>query len=741
MNRLRIAGVATVVGLALLAGKAGVVYGAEKDGHAAPAPQGPPQAGQTQDPMKMFTTEVRPVLAQNCYKCHTSEAMGGLRVDSREALLKGGDSGPALVAGNPDGSLLIQAVVQNGDLKMPPRGHKLSDSEIALLTRWVKDGAVWDSNEAATPVVATLTTVSAKGSGGEEFFETKVRPVIAENCGSCHQARAAGGLSMGSREGLLKGGDSGPAIDLANPDKSLMLSAVHQTGDLKMPPKGNKLTDEQIADLTQWIKIGAPWPASAVALQPAGKQITDENRAWWSFQPLKAPAIPTGKDAGWAKTDIDRLVLAKLDAKGLKPNPQADRRTLIRRATLDLTGLPPTDAEVQAFLADKDANAYEKVVDRLLASPRYGERWGRHWLDVARYGDDDIRGLDPRGRGYMPLDGAYVYRDWVIRAVNADVTYDKFVKMQLAGDLMEKNPTPDELEATSFLGGAPWIWDQAEPLQGRADERNERIDAVTRGYLGLTVACARCHDHKYDPVLAKDYYALGGVFASSTYKEYNFVPDSEVTYWHERFDRANKIDEQVQAYNKTAGEQLSKALASQSTNYMVAAWRVSGKPKMKLEDVAERDRLDPEQLERWVKFLGKKQTFYPYLHEWQMMVAQGGSEDQAKYLGESFQNLIVDLELEQAKIVEENDKIKAKAGVPTTRKKEAKPNEFDTYDEFCPGCTLELKVMTPERANLYSDLFVRSLNSDSEGRGEPGLFSYRGWGLRRRLGTARAAPT
>lgn len=722
MKRMYLAGTVVLAGLSLILGRAGVVYGAAQAGDG---------------PGKQFTTQVQPILAQNCYKCHTSEAMGGLRLDSREAMLKGGDSGPSLVPGDPEKSLLIQAIRQSGDLKMPPRGHKLQATEIATLEAWVKAGAIWGGNAAATPVVMHLPAAAAKGSAGEEFFETKIRPVLAERCGTCHQARAAGGLSMGSREGLLKGGESGPAIDLTAPDKSLLLTAVHQTGDLKMPPKGDKLTDAQIADLAEWIKMGAPWPASSVAIVPtaAGKQITDENRSWWSFQPLHAPTIPTTQNA-WAKTDIDRLVLAKLDAKGLKPSAPADRRTLIRRATLDLTGLPPTDADVQAFLADKDPKAYDKVVDRLLASPRYGERWGRHWLDVARYGDDDIRGLDPRGRGYMPLDGAYVYRDWVIRAVNSDLPYNQFVIMQLAGDLMSKNPTPDELEATSFLGAAPWIWDQAEPLQGRADERNERIDAVTRGYLGLTVACARCHDHKYDPVLAKDYYALGGIFASSTYKEYNFVPDSEVTYWHQKFDRANKIDETVQTYNKTAGEQLGKALAAQSSNYMVAAWRVSGKPKMKAEDVAEKDRLDPEQLDRWVKFLAKKQTFYPYLHDWQMMIAQGGSEDQARFLGDSFQTMVVDLELEQAKIVEENDKIKAKAGVPVLRKKEAKPNEFDTYDEFCPGCTLELKVMTPERANLYSDLFVRSLSSDSEGRGEPGLFAYRGWGLRRRLGTA-----
>ena len=397
------------------------------------------------------------------------------------------------------------------------------------------------------------------------------------------------------------------------------------------------------------------------------------------------PPSPRQKTQPGTKTDVDRLVYAKLEAKGLKPAAPADRRTLIRRATLDLTGLPPTEEEVTAFEADKDPKAYEKVVDRLLASPRYGERWGRHWLDVARYADDDIRGLDPRGRGYMPLDGAYVYRDWVVKAINSDITYDQFIRMQLAGDLMSKNPTHDELEATSFLGEGPWIWDQAEPVQGRADERNERIDAVTRGMLGLTVACARCHDHKYDPILAKDYYALGGVFASTTYKEYSMVPEVEVSYWHQKFEKADKFDEAQQDFNKTAGAQLSRALAAQASPYMVAAWRVSGKPKMKVDEVADRDKLDPEQLERWVKFLAKKQSFYPNLHDWQMMIAQGGTEDQAKYLGDAFQETILDLEQEQKTIEEENDKIKAKTGVPTRRKKRPSPTSSTPTTSSAPA--------------------------------------------------------
>ncbi len=746
----RMVGACTIATLGFAVSSFTTVHGQEKSATAAPAAQSATGRAQTpaptesnEDNTQFFTQKVRPVLAQNCYKCHTEEAAGGLRLDSHAGLMKGGDTGPAIVPGVPNKSLLISAVMQTGDLKMPPKGGKLTDGDIANLVEWVKRGGTWDSAEATMPV-ATLTSAEAKGTPGADYFENKVRPILVTSCGSCHQDRAAGGLSMTSRASLIKGGDSGPAIAPGDPEKSLLLTAVHQTGELKMPPKGEKLNSDQIAVLTEWIRMGAPWPATTAAPMVAqGKQITDEMRHWWSFMPLVDPPVPAIKDAAlkeWAKTDIDHFVLAKLEEKGMKPAPMADKRTLIRRATLDLTGLPPTSEEIEAFEKDNAPDAFAKVVDRLLASKEYGERWGRHWLDVARYGDDDIRGLDPRGRGYMPMDGAWVYRDWVIKQINDDLPYDQFVKRQLAGDLMSPHPTPDDLKGTGFLGGAPWIWDQAEPLQGRADERNERIDAVTRGFLGLTVACARCHDHKYDPILAKDYYALGGIFASSDYKEYAFVPEPEIDYWREKFKEANAQDEAAFDYGRKETEMLAKAYAAQTSKYMVAAWKVAGKPKMKVQDAADGAQLDPEMLDRWVAFLAKKPLFYPYLKEWQAMIAEGGTEDQAKYLADSFQKRVIDLEIEEKAIEDENDKIKAKAGVPTEREKDVKPNQFDTYDEFCPGCTLELKVMSTEKANLYEDLFLRQLGTGIfDERGLPGLFVFRGWELQRRLGPAEQA--
>ncbi len=704
---MRILGACVVATIGLATVTFTTVHGQDKTAASASAQTAAP-TDSNEDNTQFFTQKVRPVLAQNCYRCHTSEASGGLRLDSHEAVLKGGDSGPAIVPGVPDKSLLIEAIRQTGDLKMPPKGVKLTDGDIANLAEWVKRGGTWDSAEAAMPV-ATLTSAEAKGAPGADYFENKVRPILVNSCGTCHQARAAGGLSITSRAELLKGGDSGPAVAPGDPEKSLLLIAVHQTGTLKMP-KGGKLTADEIGVLTEWIRMGAPWPQTAAPTVVAGKQITDEMRHFWSFMPLVDPPVPPIKDPalkGWAKTDIDHFVLAELEEKGLKPAPMADKRTLLRRATLDLTGLPPTPEEIEAFKKDNSADAFAKVVDRLLASRQYGERWGRHWLDVARYGDDDIRGLDPRGRGYMPMDGAWVYRDWVIKQINDDLPYDQFVKRQLAGDLISAHPTAEDLKGTGFLGGAPWIWDQAEPIQGRADERNERIDAVTRGFLGLTVACARCHDHKYDPILAKDYYALGGVFASSNYKEYAFMPDSEIEYWRQQFKDANDKDKAAQQFSMDETQMVAKAYAAQTSKYMVAAWKVAGKPKMKVQDAADAAQVDPEMLDRWVAFLAKKPLFYPYLKEWQAMIAEGGTEDQAKYLADSFQSRVTDLEIEEKAIEDENDKIKAKAGVPTEREKDVKPNEFDTYDQFCPGCTLELKVMSTENANLYEDLFLR----------------------------------
>jgi hypothetical protein len=305
---------------------------------------------------------------------------------------------------------------------------------------------------------------------------------------------------------MLKGGETGPAIVPGDPEKSLLIKAVRYTdADLQMPPKGKKLTEAQIADLEAWVKMGAPHPRIATAAQQNWK---DSSKSHWAWQPVKDPAVPNVKGTTWPKNPIDNFILAKLEENNLKPAQPADKRTLIRRATFDLIGLPPTPQEVEDFVKDDSADAFAKVVDRLLASPHYGERWGRHWLDVARY--SDTRGQIRRQQENEDFLFAWTYRDYVIRSFNEDKPYNVFIVEQLAADKLPataRNPT--KLAALGFLT-------VGDRFMGMANDIiNDRIDVVTKGFLGLTVSCARCHDHKFDPIPTKDYYSLRGIFASS----------------------------------------------------------------------------------------------------------------------------------------------------------------------------------------------------------------------------------
>jgi hypothetical protein len=342
-----------------------------------------------------------------------------------------------------------------------------------------------------------------------DFFENKVRPVLADHCYKCHSTKAEklkGGLLLDSREAVLKGGDSGPALVPGDPDKSLLIKAVRYTdADLQMPPKGNKLTEQQVNDLVAWVKMGAPDPRTQTAAQREWK---DPGEKHWAWQPVQKPPAPTVSAASWCKTPIDNFIVAKLEDKGMKPSAMADKRTLIRRAYFDLTGLPPKPDEVEAFANDNSPDAFEKVIDRLLASPHYGERWGRHWLDTARYADTkgEIRRQieDPN----YPF--AWTYRDYVIRAFNEDKPYNIFVAEQIAADkLSTSTQNRSNLAALGFLT----IGERFQGMQH--DIINDRIDVITKGFLGLTVTCARCHDHKFDPIPQKDYYSMHGIFASS----------------------------------------------------------------------------------------------------------------------------------------------------------------------------------------------------------------------------------
>ena len=336
----------------------------------------------------------------------------------------------------------------------------------------------------------------------EDFFTGSVQPLLSRSCLSCHnQKLRSSGLALDARQDILTGGNRGPAITAGSPDSSLMIQAVEHTGDLKMPPDG-KLSGQQIAVLRRWIEQGAVWPSSASAAKDRA------GRDHWAFQQPSHATPPKVRHARWVRNPLDRFILAKLEAEGIAPSSEADRATLLRRVSLDLTGLPPNADELREFLNDRSSKAYEKVVDRLLASPHYGERWGRRWLDLARYADSD---------GYTIDDPRHIwpYRDWVIDALNRDMPFDQFTIEQIAGDLLP-NPTEDQLIATGFHRNTP------SNYEGGIDHEQYRVEAVadrvaTTGavFLGLTLGCARCHDHKYDPIQQKEFYQLFAYFNST----------------------------------------------------------------------------------------------------------------------------------------------------------------------------------------------------------------------------------
>ncbi len=448
------------------------------------------------------------------------------------------------------------------------------------------------------------------GTPPEEYFERRVRPVLLEHCFSCHGAgKQRGGLRLDSRSAILKGGDSGPAVRPGDPEQSLLVRAVRRSGDLAMPPK-NPLKPDAVEALAAWVKMGAPWPAAAVA-----DTTTDAWKRHWAFQPLRDPPLPAVKDTAWGHTSVDPFVLARLEAVGLAPSAPADKRTLIRRATFDLLGLPPTPEEVAAFEADAAPDAFARVVDRLLASPHYGERWGRHWLDVARYADT---------KGYVffeesPFPWAYTYRDWVIRAFNEDLPYDQFVLQQLAADQLPLGTDRRPLCALGFLtlGG--------RFMNNVQDVLDDRIDVVTRGLLGLTVSCARCHDHKFDPIPSADYYSLYGVFASCVEPP---VPplfaEPPQTPEYARFRKELETREKMlEDYRRARHAEVTSGARTRVAEYLLAAHAARDQPItdefMLLADVGD---LNPAMLKRWQAYLARtREGHHPVLAPWHRFAA------------------------------------------------------------------------------------------------------------------------
>jgi hypothetical protein len=422
------------------------------------------------------------------------------------------------------------------------------------------------------PAVANIPTAEQI-----RFFEANIRPLLVVHCLKCHgEKKQWAGLRLDSREALLNGGDSGAAIVPGKPDKSLLIRAVRQVDDdLKMPPK-DRLTKRQIAALVRWVKMGAQFPETTRA---AGR-MRDPNH--WAFHPPAKPPVPAIKNPKWPQSALDHFILAKLEAAGLSPSTRADKRTLIRRVTFDLIGLPPTPDEINAFLADNSANAFVRIVDRLLASPQYGERWGRHWLDVARYADSN--GLDEN----VAHGNAWRYRDYVVTAFNRDKPFDQFVIEQLAGDLLpfkSEAQQHEQLIATGFLSIGPKVLAETDEAKMRMDIIDEQLETTGRAFLGLTLGCARCHDHKFDPIATADYYALAGIF-KSTLSMRKYI---KVAEWHENLlpsaaATAKKADFDANVATKKAAIARFTAAADKLARQKLAAESDANHPQ-KLESL------------------------------------------------------------------------------------------------------------------------------------------------------------
>ncbi len=390
---------------------------------------------------------------------------------------------------------------------------------------------------------------------GVEFFEKKVRPLLVDHCYSCHgPKKAMAGLRLDSADAVKKGTDEGPILAPGNPDKSKLVASVKRSGDFPMPPT-KPLPPDAVAVFQEWVKIGAPFPAGGTTTVDP----TAVGKSHWAYQPVKEPKVP-----GTAANPIDSFLLAKLAEKGQKFSAPADRRALIRRAYFDLHGLPPTADAIETFVADTDPNAFEKVVDGLLKSPRYGERWGRYWLDVARYAD--TKGYVFNEDRNYPF--AWTYRDYVIRAFNDDKPYNQFITEQIAADRLPLGEDKSPLAALGFLTLGRRF------LNNTADIIDDRIDVVTRGFMGLTVQCARCHDHKFDPIPIADYYSLYGIFASTTEpKELPLIGKVERTPEREKYEAdQKKLDDAVVAdRERRLGIKLDAARSLLGTGVVVKA--------------------------------------------------------------------------------------------------------------------------------------------------------------------------
>lgn len=425
-----------------------------------------------------------------------------------------------------------------------------------------------------------VATAAFADDNDVRFFETKIRPLLASKCYKCHgPEKQESGLRLDTFKGIIEGGDSGPAVEPESAEESLLINAVGYTNEaLQMPPEA-PLAKQQIADLRRWVDLGVPHPDAGGRRLP--RQSTDDikdGRQFWSFRPVEDPTLPIVQNSAWPKTAIDFFVLDKLEENNLEPALPADKQTLIRRATFDLTGLPPTRTEIESFLADDSPQAFSKVVDRLLASMAYGERWGRHWLDVARYADSN--GLDEN----IAHGNAWRYRDYVVTSLNQDKPFDQFVLEQLAGDLLpagDLRTRNERLIATGFLSLGPKVLAEVDEAKMEMDIVDEQIDTFGRAFLGLTLGCARCHAHKFDPIRTEDYYALAGIFKSTRTMEHF----KKIARWYENPIATPADTARKKAYDEkiAATKQAIAGLVSQATDQLKQVQGPAFKPPKDVE--------------------------------------------------------------------------------------------------------------------------------------------------------------
>jgi hypothetical protein len=537
------------------------------------------QAAQAGSQEAFFKSKILPIFTARCQSCHNHTLkLSGLSLESAASMEQGGTHGPVIVPGNPQQSRLYRRVARMEKPFMPMEGEALPEAEVTSLKTWIEQGAIWPKEAEPSGGTSGRADEQKLLSPNAKLFKEKVHPILSTRCGSCHNdERKYAGFSMETRSGFFSGGWHGPVVVAGKPEESRLYRRVARLEKGYMPMgisggPGEPLPAPELALIKEWIEGGAEWPLDReTGDAEKGRQarlrdfqklenrpVTEEERRWWSFVKPVRPPVPTVKNATRVKNPIDAFVLAALESKGLQPAPRASRRTLIRRVYFDLIGLPPRPEEVQAFENDPAPDAYARLINRLLDSERYGERWARHWLDVARYADSDGYEYD------LLRPNAWRYRDYVIRALNQDKPYNRFILEQLAGDELPDRDY-DSLVALGFCRNGPFIGDMVlmQNEMTRQDELDDIVSTTSAAFLGVTIGCARCHNHKYDPLAQKDYYRMVSVFAPSVRTDIPLVPAHLVEQYNKQVleidIKIDQLTQQIRLLQKPTRDRLVEA--------------------------------------------------------------------------------------------------------------------------------------------------------------------------------------